>query len=258
MLKYRIAFILVLLFLVSPTLFSLGGSNNLVASLAQIPGLADSPTEGTFIELVKAIENIYKNGTITIGVFPFARSVYYVIEGRANFQIPTIRNPSVDPATLPYGTADVPMGRVAFVIYSNVARPISKKMLDDAIASPTKFPYSIDIAAGIESQYPFPGNSTNVVISSLYKLAAGRIDGLVWAQEEVDGTIKILRLKNIRREFWEYFDDAIIIPKGAEGDGVNEILSDALTILKNSSRLEALHSKVHHSFDAWQPSEMGW
>ncbi len=201
---------------------------------------------------------VYTKGKITVGVFPFARSVNNVMTGEADFHIPSIRNPDIDQSKLPYGTVKVPMGKVAFVIYSNSNKIITKKMLTDAIAAGGVFPYKIDIAAGIENQYPFAGNSANDIITSLRKLAVGRIDGLVWAQEEVDAALKDLKLKNIHRDFWKDFDDVIIIPKGPEGERLDTLLSAVLTTLKADGRLNAIHSKVHHSFDSWQPSAMDW
>jgi polar amino acid transport system substrate-binding protein len=258
MCRSRATILSCLILFASSALFSLGGSTDLTASLANLPGLADSPDKGTFVELVKAIGDVYTEGKITIEVFPFARSVNNVLTGLADFHIPTVRNPMVDQAKLPYGTVKVPMGSVTFVIYSNSASSISKKMLDDAIAGGKNFPYKIDLPGGIENQFPFTGTPTNDLEHSLRKLSAGRIDALIWAQEEVDATLKALKLKNIHREFWTNFDDAIIIPKGAEGDKLDRILSDALTALKKSGKLEALHSRVHHSYDTWQPAEMGW
>ena len=68
---------------------------DLKASIAQLPGLADSPEKGAFIDLVKAIDAAYKDGKITIGVYPFARSVNNVIDGFADFHIPNVRNPQI-------------------------------------------------------------------------------------------------------------------------------------------------------------------
>ena len=188
MFRSRIAILSCLVLFASSSLFSLGGSKDLQASLAELPGLADSPDKGTFVELVKAIGTVYTEGKITIRVFPFARSVNNVLTGLADFHIPTVRNPMVDQTRLPYGTVKVPMGSVTFVIYSNSANPLSKKMLDDAIASGKNFPYRIEVPGGIENQFPFNAASSNDVEQSLKKLAVGRIDALVWAQEEVDAS----------------------------------------------------------------------
>ncbi|MFH0974566.1 MAG: transporter substrate-binding domain-containing protein [Spirochaetota bacterium] len=243
-----------------PFLLRLGNSTDLVASLAQLPGLADTPDKGAFVDIVKAIDEVYTEGTIKIELYPFARSVNNVIAGKADFHIPTFRNLKIDQSKLPYGTVTEKMGKVRFVIYSNTDNPINKKMLDDAIlnAKSGQFPYKIEGASGIESQYPFPVISTNDVTQGLRKVANKRIDALVWAQEEVDFTIKNLKLKNIRRELWQDFEDAIIISKGPGGDRINNILSDALRKLRASGKLEQLYSKIHRPYENWQPADMGW
>jgi polar amino acid transport system substrate-binding protein len=153
------------------------------------------------------------------------------------------------------------MGSVSFVIYSHREKPLTKQMLDDAIRnahSGASFPYSIEVPQGIEDQFPFPAISSNYVYQSLKKVAAKRIDALVWAQEETDLTLKHLKLGGIRRDFWQTFDDVILIPKGPAGDRMNAILSKALTTLKASGRLGQLYFHIHRPYNDWQPYEMEW
>ncbi len=233
--------------------FSLEKSKDLEAGLAELPLLTDSNNQGTFVKLVKAIDDVYTDGKIHIRVYPFKRSVQNVIDGVSDFHIPSIRNSDIDQTKLPYNTVKVPMGRVCFVIYSSKNRPVTKKMLDNAIAKKGRFPYIIEIARGIEDQFPFNGNSINDIEQSLKKVSAGRIDALVWAQEEVDYTLKKLKLKNIRRDYWMYFEDVIIIQKSPRGDRINKLLSDALLKLKKEGRLQKIHYSIHHNFENWQP-----
>lgn len=250
-----------LILLVPCVAYGLGGSNDLIASLAELPGLADSPEKGAFVEIVKAIDTVYTDGSITISLFPFARSVHNIIDGEADFHIPSIRNPDIDQTLFPYRIVTEKMGTVCFVIYSHREKPLTKQMLDDAIRNTqggAPFPYSIEVPQGIEAQFPFPAISSNYVDQSLKKVAAKRIDALVWAQEETDLTLKRLQISTIQREFWQAFDDVILIPKGPEGDRVDMILSDALNTLRASGQLEQLYSQIHRPYDDWQPSEMGW
>lgn len=241
-------------------LHALKGSKDLVASLAELPGLADTPDKGAFVDLVKAMDEVYTAGKIKIVLYPFAHSVNNVIEGKADFHIPTVRNLKIDQSLKPYNTVKEKMGTVYFVIYSNIEKKITKKMLDDAIANIKKeaFPYKIEIPSGIESEFPFPGISQNSVEQGLKKVESKRIDALVWAQEEVDLTLKKLKIKNINRTLWMGFEDAIIIAKGPEGDKINKLLSDLLKKLQKLGRLEQIYSKIHLPYDDWQPSKMGW
>ncbi len=248
-----------MLMLCAPALLSAaGGSKDLTGSLALIPGLIDSPEKGPFVEVVKAIASVYTGGKIKIETFPFSRSVDNVIKGKADFHIPTLRNHAISEAGLPYRFTTEKIGTVCIVIYSNKEKPITKKMLAAAIAQKGQFPYTIDLPAGIEGLFGFPGNPSNDVTSSLQKLQKKRIDALVWAQEEVDLALRNLKLNMITREHWADFDDSIIIAKGPQGDAVDEILSSALKKLKASGRLQALYTKVHRPYDDWQPTAMGW
>jgi polar amino acid transport system substrate-binding protein len=235
-------------------------SKDLIVSLAELPGLADTPDKGAFVDLVKAMDEVYTEGKIKIELFPFAHSVNNVLEGKADFHIPTVRNLKIDQSLKPYNTVIEKMGTVYFVIYSNIDKKITKKMLDDAIVNIKKetFPYKIEIPSGIESEFPFPGISQNSVEQGLKKVESKRIDALVWAQEEVDFTLKKLKIKNINRTLWMGFEDAIIIAKGAEGDKMNKLLSDLLKKLQKSGRLEQIYSKIHLPYDDWQPSKMDW
>jgi polar amino acid transport system substrate-binding protein len=250
-----------LIVLIPCVAYGLGGSNDLIASLAELPGLAESPEEGAFVEVVKAIDTLYTDGRITITLFPFARSVNNIIEGKADFHIPSIRNADSDQTHSPYRMVTEKIGTVCFVIYSHREQPLTKQMLDDAIGKTqggAPFPYTIEVPQGIEEQFPFPAVSSNYVVRSLKKVAAKRIDALVWAQEETDLTLKLLKIDSLQREFWQTFDDVILIPKGPEGDRVDAILSDALNKLRASGQLEQLYSHIHRPYDDWQPSEMGW
>jgi polar amino acid transport system substrate-binding protein len=235
-----------------------GGSKDLTASLALIPGLIDSPEKGPFVEMIKAIAGAYTGGKIKIETYPFARSVDNVVKGKADFHVPTIRNRAVSEAGLPYRFTTEKIGTVSFVIYSNSEKPITKKMLDDAIAQKGKLPYTIEIPAGIEGVFPFPGNPSNDVAASLQKVQKKRVDALVWAQEEVDFALRSLKLNAVHREHWMDLDDSIIIAKGPAGDATDEILSTAIKSLRASKQLQSLYLKVHRPYEDWQPSKMGW
>jgi polar amino acid transport system substrate-binding protein len=250
-----------LIVLIPCVAYGLGGSNDLIASLAELPGLAESPQEGAFVEVAKAIDTVYTDGRITVRLFPFSRSVNNIIEGKADFHIPSIRNADIDQTHFPYRMVTEKIGTVCFVIYSHREQPLTKQMLDDAIRKTqggAPFPYKIEVPKGIEGQFPFPAISSNYVDQSLKKVAAKRIDALVWAQEETDLSLKRLKINIIEREFWQTFDDVILIPKGPEGDRLDTILSDALNKLRASGQLEQLYSHIHRPYDDWQPSEMGW
>ena len=61
-------------------------------------------------------------GRIKIDVFPYNRSIDNVIKGKADFQLPALRNSRVK-LELPYRFAKEKIGTVSFVIYSHIDKP---------------------------------------------------------------------------------------------------------------------------------------
>lgn len=254
--KLLVLLSIVLLLLTCQIGFAQDQPRDLVASLAQIPGLADSPDKGAFVDIVKAIAKIYP-GKITIEVVPFERSINNVLEGRADFHIPILRNPANTALKLPYRYATEKTGSVPIVIYSNKDKIITKMTIDAAIAKGGKFPYTIEVAGGLEPVYPFPCMSSNNSEASLQKVQNKRIDAFLFGNE-IDQSLKSLKLNAIHRELYGNFDDAIIIPKGPKGDEIDRILSNCLRKLNASGRLQELYKKVRSPYTDWQPTEMGW
>lgn len=233
------------------------GHRDLVATLAYIPGLAESQDEGTFVELVKAMDEVYP-GKITIGIYPFARSFNNLLNGEADFHLPAMRNPAVDEPKLPYRYVSEIIGKLSMVLLSNIEKPITKQMVLDAIAQGGPFPYKIEVNAGAEENCLFPAISAVNLESSMRKLQNGRIDAIWNAQEETDLVLKRLKLNKIRREFWGHFEDVIVIQKNRRGQEVDVILSAILQSLRQSGKLQSIYQKVHSPYDDWQPAAMGW
>lgn len=226
------------------------------ASLAAIPTQIDSPEKGPFVDLVKAIA-AHANVKLQIDVFPFARSIENVVEGRADFHVPAIGDKSLDESALPYRFVTENMGKVCFVIYSNAEKPITAEMIANAVASGQPFPYNIDVPGGIEGVVGFPAQPSNDLATSLQMVSKKRIDALVWAQEEVDAALRSLKVTTIHREHWRDLDDDIVIAKGPHGDEVNAVLSKAMREMRQTGELERLHARIHHAYDAWQPVDLG-
>lgn len=231
-------------------------ARDLVASLAQIPGLADSTDKGAFVDIVKAMDKIYPR-KIKIEVVPFERSIKSVLEGRADFHIPLLRNPANSALNLPYRYVTEKIGSVPIVIYSNKDKIITKKTIDDAVAKGGKFSYIIEVAGGLEPVYPFPSVPSNNSEGSLRKIQNQRADAFMFGNE-IDQIVKSLKLSAIHRELYGNFDDAIVIAKGPKGDELDKILSECLRKLRASGRLQELYKKVHVPYTGWQPTDMGW
>jgi polar amino acid transport system substrate-binding protein len=233
-------------------------SGDLLASMANLPGLAEPPGKGGFVELVKSLDEVYTDGTITIEIYPFSRSVQNVIDGKVDFHVPTLRNPVISEEKLPYRTVTESMGIVVFVCYSNIDNIITRKEIMEARDKGGKFPYVIDAPGGLEGNFTIPVIPSNDLSVSFQKLQNKRIDAVLWAQEESDLTVRELKLNKIYRSHYADFEDAIIIPKGPEGEKTDKILSKALKKIKASGRQQELYKDIHVPYQDWQPSKMGW
>lgn len=232
-------------------------NRDLEASLAVLPGLADTPDQGAFVELVKAMDDVYP-GKINISVYPYARSFNNVISGIADFHIPALRNPAIPDANLGYRYVAEKMGSVHMVLYSRADKVITRQDVMKALEAGGPFPYVIEVSAGAEANCAFPARPTNNYEQSLLKLDSKRIDAIWNAQEETDLILKRLKLKSIRRSYWGAFDDVIVVRKGPRGEEVDKILSELLRKLKASGRLETIHRKAHLPYSDWQPTDMKW
>ncbi|MDD3181759.1 MAG: ABC transporter substrate-binding protein [Alphaproteobacteria bacterium] len=234
------------------------GNMPLRASLASIHGVINSPDEGPFVDLIKAI-GAETGRTLSIEVVPMSRSIDNVIKGRADFHIPTIRNRLLDEASLPFSFTTESYGAVSFVIYSSNKKILTKKIITEALAKGEKtFPYILEVPASMERLFPFPCVPSNDTTNSLNKVLKGRVDALIWAQEDVDLILHKDKLKNIHRDHWEDLEDTIIIPKGEEEKETDRLLSGAIKKLRKSGKLKEIYSTVHQPFSPWQPADMGW
>jgi len=237
----------VILLMASPAI-----SKDLVASVAFLPNISESPDKGVFIDLIKAMNEQYPDGKFNIEIFPFSRSIENVVSGKADFHIPMLRNPIVPEEKLPFRYASVPMGKVTFVIYSRKDNPITKEMIEKAMTQ-NPFPYKISMMRGLEDFFGFPGEGETSIEQMMEKVDKKRIDACIHAQEEADFVLKQVKLKDIHREFYTSFDDVVLVQKGEKGDEADKIVSGSLKALAASGRLEELHSKIHVPYQDWQP-----
>lgn len=219
------------------------------ANAMLLPGLVNSADDGHFIDLIKAIASVYEGGKFKISVAPVARVTDNVTRGIVDLGFPTLRMKAEKDASLPYRLTTASFGRVNFVLYSHKERPITKAMLDKAQQS-GDFSYRIEAPT---LAWDFPVQHFTTFESALRKVDAGRLDALLWAQEEADLELRRLNLKSIRRELYADFEDVMMLPLGPRGDFVDKIISTAIAKLRRSGQLQELYSKVHLPFDSWQP-----
>lgn len=101
----------------------------------------------------------------------------------------------------------------------------------------------------------FPGHPFHTLESALEKVDAGRIDALLWAQEEADNVLREQGLKNIQRIHFGDCDHVFTLNRDARGDFADRVLCEVVARLRNSGRLEKLYQHIHRPFVAWQPSD---
>lgn len=166
------------------------------AHLGELPGLINADKTGPFVDLVHGIDALYPDMTIEITIYPIARAMAGVINGKADFSLPAIRNLH-DADMLPYRFSTRSFGKVAHVIYSNTANPVSTDMAYGIEATQRDL-----LIEAVPGELPFQVQRSMSIEQSLRKLSRGRIDAFIWAQEEADLMLRQLGLTNIQREFF--------------------------------------------------------
>ncbi len=68
--------------------------------------------------MVRAMDEIYTEGGISIKLLPVKRSIVNLKNGHIDFHIPYIPNPRIPEGNLPYTFASEPVVDVAFVLYT--------------------------------------------------------------------------------------------------------------------------------------------
>ena len=217
------------------------------AHLGELPGLINADKTGPFVDLVRAIDDLHPDVTIRITVYPIARAMAGVINHKADLGLPAIRNLK-DVDMLPYRFSTRSFGKVAHVIYSNTANPVTTDMAYGIEATQRDL-----LIEAVPGELPFQVQRSMSIEQSLRKLSRGRIDAFIWAQEEADLMLRQLGLTNIQREFFGDFEDVFIIQKGAAGNEMDAFLAQAIEKLAESGKLEAIYSKIHSPYEHWQP-----
>lgn len=235
-------------------------ARDLTASLGLLDGRVNSDGTGIFVDIIKAIDEIYP-GKINIEIFPMVRSVENVVQGKADFHMLSLRNPSVPLSELPYQYVSESIFSIPLILYSHKDKIITRKMILNALDKGGQFPYTIEVVRGHEKTSRFPvtmaaqGNDPS---PSLLKVQNKRVDACLFSQDIGDPAVRKLKLNNIHRELHEEFDVVFVIPKGPKGDELDPILSNCLRKIKASGKLQKIIKGYYEPYNVWQPHEMGW
>lgn len=221
----------------------------LLAAGMLLPGLVNSSTDGALIDLVREMGQHYSRGPIVINAFPVARVLESAAQGVIDLGFPWMRATTADGGRSPYRCSTEPYGRVNFVLYSNRRKPVTRALIEQQLRQ-GHMDLSIEAPA---FDWRFPYQQFINFESAFRKLVAGRLDALLWAQEEADLVLRQMQLSDIRRENYGDFDDVFLLPPGPRGDAVDRIVTDTLGKLRQSGRLQALYRRIHLPHDPWQP-----
>lgn len=229
-------------------------ARDLVAGVALIPPHAfvgeDGRPKGGFVDVVKAMDNVYAEGSIFIKVLPVKRSIASLKNGNIDFQIPYIPNPQVPKESLSYTFASESIVDVAFVLYT---RDEMKVPSMDGLEK-------LDIATlrGAEPHFPFRISGVDSFRQGIESVSIGRLDGFIAEQEGCDRFIRQNKIKNIRRTLYARWESSIAILKGPGKEDIDRIVSSALLKLKQTGQLQKITTTIHRPYEDWQPYLMDW
>ncbi|QZA81732.1 hypothetical protein [Deefgea piscis] len=213
----------------------------------ELPGILENSKTGPFPELIAVINQFYPAGTIKFSLEPVKRVYLDINNKNADFRFPTMKIKDGAKNAAPYQYSKEMLGKVTFVLYTNKNQIVTKQQVIQA---------NQDTNTLIEAppaDWGFPTRSVINLEQSLKKLNAGRIAGVLWAQEESDYLIKKLKLKQIHRAHFDDYPDVLFFSCNERGDFVNDAISKAIKAARDSGELEKAYAKVHKPYQDWQP-----
>jgi len=107
------------------------------------------------------------------------------------------------------------------------------------------------------SFFPFKTKGSTCLPCAIKMVNTGRIDGFIFAQNEIDPYIHTHRLANVRRQLYKNFDVKILIPKGPNGEALDRYFSEGIQTLKEQGLYDKLLAPVLFPYKEWQPSDPG-
>jgi polar amino acid transport system substrate-binding protein len=217
-------------------------AGNLIAYVAEMPLLAESSERGGFIELIKALDEVYAGGKIEIRIYPFTRAIHGVAHGDADFSLPAAFNPKRIDSDGPVRLSLVSFGKVPMVLYSHKDNVVKVAELGNE---------ALRIIA-VPTLWHFPVVRVNSIPQAFELLRKPRVDGILGAQEETDFVLRNAGYKDIHREYYGSFDDVFILPVNERGQLVECVLYRGVETLRRSGKLSAIYSNIHSPYSDWQ------
>jgi ABC-type amino acid transport substrate-binding protein len=210
-----------------------------------IPPLVENKDKGVIINLLKAIDDEYKDGNLNIKVFPFMRVIRNVEVGESDMGIPIAFSSHIDANSIKYIYSSEVVFHNVFGLYTQKDR---QEITKDNISN---FRVETDNAWINMFSFKIEGNSK--IESSLRKLDAGRIDAFIMGIPATDPELKRLNLKTIKRQFFMDVDMKMIFPKTNEGKEMEKKISEILKKLKENGKYKEIMGKLADvKFEEWQ------
>ena len=200
-----------------------------------------------FIAIGKATGN-----TFDINVYPPARAVDMLEHKKVDVQVPRVK--SRNTAANKMNKAEfsrISLYPVAFVLYTNKEKPLDIASLNNGNTKG----YKIEADGSNLNFFNFRAMFSKNAAQSLMTVSAGRIDGYIISQIVGDAFLKALRLKNIKRQFWDNYLASFVLQKGQAGGKLDRILADGVNKLRKNGELEKIMGEdIRYSgFRNWQP-----
>ncbi|WP_293763577.1 hypothetical protein [uncultured Aquitalea sp.] len=212
-----------------------------------LPVVLENTVDSPFANLIKTVGKYYPEGRISLSIEPVRRVYLDTNDQNADFRFPIMKIRDGADNQTPYQFSSEMLGKVTFVLYTNKAKQLDKAALLD-MANLNKYELHAP-----PTNWGFHTNSVVDLERSLKMLNQGRIDGVIWAQEEADYLIRKLKLGSIHRAHYDDYPDVLFLSCNRRGDFVNKALSKAIAAARASGELARAYARVHGPYDNWQP-----
>ncbi|WP_019099956.1 hypothetical protein [Chromobacterium haemolyticum] len=212
-----------------------------------LPQLLENNQTSPFAELLHVVARHYKEGKISFSIEPVKRVYMDTSDKNADFRFPIMKlREGADDAT-PYQFTKEMLGKVTFVLYTHKNKPLDR---EDVLRMANLAKYDIEAPP---VNWGFPSKSVVNLELSLKKLNLGRVDGVLWAQEEADYLVRKFKLSNIHRARFDDYPDVFFLNCNRRGDFVHQALNRAIRAARASGELQKAYVKVHKPYQDWQP-----
>lgn len=222
------------LLLASPLL----AAADLRISLPQLPAVGDNKTRGPLLLLAQAIGREWGEGQVTLlGPLPFEQSVNNVVTGRADVHFPLIASPGRDEDDLAFRYSGFALYDVPFVLYTRKDNTrVDRGRL--TIAALAKLRIETDRAHA--RLFFFALREADSIEAGLQRVNTGQIDGFLFSASATDAVLKRLKLEQIVRTPYRRFESRMVLPKGPDGDLLDEKLGLIIDRLKDSGEFQRI------------------